>query len=89
MNNLVVKKYLDDEEFSYSHTKRPTSRTSTLYRLEIGTMELFSVYGNQARLLFFISVPKIYNSINLKNQNCCLILMELEHQNKTSLCDLV
>jgi hypothetical protein len=42
----------DVEPFSYSLTEEPTSRTSTLYRLEIGTMELFSVYGNQTEVHF-------------------------------------
>ncbi|XP_078181614.1 uncharacterized protein At3g49140-like isoform X3 [Carex rostrata] len=40
----------DDEPLSHSLPEKPRSKTSLLYRLEIGTMELFSVYGNQTEV---------------------------------------
>ncbi|KAF3329443.1 hypothetical protein FCM35_KLT04774 [Carex littledalei] len=40
----------DDEPLGYSLTEKPRSKTSLLYRLEIGKMELFSVYGNQTEV---------------------------------------
>ncbi|KAJ1703708.1 hypothetical protein LUZ63_003487 [Rhynchospora breviuscula] len=40
----------DGEAFSYSLTKEARSRTSTLYKLKIGMMELFSVFGKQTEV---------------------------------------
>lgn len=45
--------YLDDDKSRFDFTSVGSSTDSTIYKLEIMTVELFSIYGKQVRTSLF------------------------------------